>query len=110
MESKQSIKHITTSTPVPHVSKGEILKGMFVTVYEWKKKSIAIPPMQVNRAGCGDVFKVIAVNNPYVIVKNMFSKKGHTVDLRDTDLIELNKDYVEASNAVYDFVPPDEVP
>ena len=110
------------------VSSGEILKGMFLTVYEWKQKSLpnilpntpvdgtnpmmaiistinAINNTTPNKMGCGEVFKVMAVNLPYVAVHYLNSKQKFFIDLREVNMMEVDKEYVEALGFVFDYTP-----
>lgn len=95
------------------LSAGEISKGMKITVISWKPREIpklfdyfeendswkttSVKTFQ-DKSYCGDVLEVLAVDLPYVVVKDLKSKDNYTakLDTRECQLKELKQEYVDA--------------
>ena len=89
------------------ITPGELSVGQYVTVLDHKPlenqsqdiygnlQTVSV----TNRSGMGNLLSIVAINLPYVIVKQHSGLNfQYTIDTRKTILMELNKQYIEALN------------
>jgi hypothetical protein len=101
------------------LSPGDIVPGMYITVHHHKCDeesntfetaeekalfSLFNTQKQKNRTGMGFVYKVLAIQNPYILVE--YKIAGHPIngrtiyDTRETVFMELNDTFMAALNSI----------